>query len=102
MDEEQEFMLDAQRERDKQLAEQGASSYEPDPAIQEAIDHAKETAADGPEPGSEAPGLMGLGGLSRAEIEAQQQEIAQRQSAVDVPERPETPSITLPDPVPEG
>jgi hypothetical protein len=102
MDGEQEFLADAQRERDKQLAEQGGSSYEPDPAIQDAIDHAKETAATGPEPGSEAPGLMGLGGLSKAEIDAQQQDIAQRQSSVDVPERTETPSITLPDSPPEA
>jgi hypothetical protein len=102
MDEEQEVLIDAQRERDKQVAEQGASSYEPDPAIQDAIDHAKATAADGPEPGSEAPGLMGLGGLSRAEIDAQQQEIAERQSAVEVPERTESPAVTLPDPVPEA
>lgn len=96
MDEEQEFLVDAQQERDRQVAERGGP-YEPDPAIQDAIDHAQATAADGPEPGSEAPGLMGLGGLSRAEIDAQQQDIAARQSSVDVPERTETPPATVPE-----
>jgi hypothetical protein len=101
MDEETEFLLDAQRERDKQVAEQGGS-YEPDPAIQDAIDQAQAAAAGGPEPGSEEPGLLGLGGLSRAEIDAQQQEIAERQRAVEVPASTEASSINLPDSAAEG
>ena len=81
MNEEQEFLVEAQKVRDEQLASQGAS-YEPDPAVQAAIDHVAETAGSGPEPGSAAPGFMGLGGLSRAEIDAQKDDIAQRSKQI--------------------
>lgn len=82
MDDEQTFLVEAQKVRDQQVAEQGSAGYEPDPAIQDAIDAA---ASSGSEPGSEEPGFMGLGGLSNSEIEAQKQDIAQRESAVDAP-----------------
>jgi len=80
MDEEQEFIADAQRVRDEQVASQG-TNYEVDPAIQAGIDHAIENAESGPEPGSEEPGLLGIGGLSKSDIEAQKEDIAQRRSA---------------------
>ncbi len=80
MNEEQEFLAEAQRARDEQVASRGATSNV-DPAVQAGIDHAIETAGTGPEPGSKAPGLLGLGGLSRSDIDAQKQDIAQRDSA---------------------
>lgn len=76
MDEEQEFMLEAQKVRDEQVMSQGGESgYEPDPAIQDAIDAA---ASSNVEPGSGEPGFMGLGGLSNSDIKAQQDDIAER------------------------
>ena len=79
MDDEQTFLVEAQKERDQQVAEQGVA-YEPDPAIQEGIDQAMETP---PEIGSGEPGFLGLGGLSKSEVEAQKAEIAQREDAVE-------------------
>ena len=70
---EEEFMAEAQRIRDEQVAGGGPGI---DPAVQGAVDHAASTAGSGPEPGSQEPGFMGLGGLSSAEVEAQKQEIA--------------------------
>lgn len=80
MENEQEVLAEAQRARAQQVDAE-AIGYEIDPAIQAGIDHAIETADTGPEPGSQAPGLMGLGGLSKSEIEAQKQDIAQRKGA---------------------
>ena len=80
MDDEQTFLVDAQKVRDQQVAEQGGGNYEPDPAIQDAIDAA---ASSGSEPGSEKPGFLGLGGLSNSEIEAQKQDITERGNAVE-------------------
>jgi len=80
MDDEQEFIAEAQRVRDEQVASQDVTNEE-DPAVQASIDHANATAGSGPEPGSGAPGFMELGGLSKEEIEAQQQEVAERASA---------------------
>jgi hypothetical protein len=82
VDDEQTFLVEAQKVRDQQVAEQGGAEYQPDPAIQDAIDAAE---ASGTEPGSGEPGFMGLGGLSNSEIEAQKQDIAQRGGAVDTP-----------------
>jgi hypothetical protein len=79
MDDEQEFIAEAQRVRDEQVASQ--ETHEADPAVQASIDHANETAGTGPEPGSGEPGFLELGGLSKSEIEAQQQEVAERASA---------------------
>jgi hypothetical protein len=81
VDDEQTFLVEAQRVRDQQVAETGGE-YQPDPAIQDAIDAAE---ASGTEPGSGEPGFLGLGGLSNSEIEAQKQDIAQRGSSVDAP-----------------
>ena len=76
MDEEQEFIVEAQRVRDEQVMSQGGETgYEPDPAIQQAIDAA---ANSNVEPGSGEPGFMGLGGLSNSDVKAQQDEIAER------------------------
>lgn len=83
METEHEFIADAQRIRDHQVAQQGAN-YEPDPAIQAGIDQAMQDAASGPEPGSQQPGFMGLGGLSKAEVDAQKDEIVQRQNAASI------------------
>ena len=69
----QDFLAEAGQVRQEQLAGKGPVG---DPAVQSAIDHATQTAGSGPEPGSEEPGFMGLGGLSSAEIEAQKQDIA--------------------------
>lgn len=80
MDQEQEFLVDAQRKRDEQVVEQGGP-HEVDPAIQAGIDEAMANAENGPEPGSEEPGFMGLGGLSKSAVEAQKQDIARRESA---------------------
>ncbi len=80
MDDEQTFLVEAQKVRDQQVAQEGGGEYQPDPAIQDAIDAAE---ASGAEPGSGEPGLMGLGGLSASEIEAQKQDIAERGSAVE-------------------
>lgn len=74
MDEEQVFLVDAQKERDQQVAQQGGG-YEPDPAIQDAIDAAE---ASDSVPGSEEPGFLGMGGLSAGDIAAQKQDIAER------------------------
>ncbi|CAN5888039.1 hypothetical protein BH23ACT12_BH23ACT12_20900 [soil metagenome] len=74
MDEEQVVLVEAQKKRDQQVVEQGVS-YEPDPAIQDAIDEATES---GSEPGSEEPGFLGMGGLSAGDIAAQKEDIAQR------------------------
>lgn len=82
MDDEQTFLVDAQKERDKQVAGGDAPGYEPDPALQDAIDAAE---ASGSDPGSEEPGLMGMGGLSKSEIEVQKQDIAQRKENVGTP-----------------
>jgi hypothetical protein len=79
MENEQEVLAEAQRARAQQVDAQ-VIGYEIDPAIQAGIDHATETAGTGPEPGSQAPGLMGLGGLSKSEVETQKQDIAQRAS----------------------
>jgi hypothetical protein len=79
MGEEQEVLAEAQRARAEQV---DVVAYEIDPAIQAGIDAAKERDATGPEPGSEAPGFMGMGGLSKGEVEAQKQDIAQRASKV--------------------
>ncbi len=79
MDDEQTFLVEAQKVRDQQVAEQGVT-YEPDPAIQAGIDQAMETP---PEPGIGEPGFMGLGGLSKSAVEAQQAEIAQREDSVE-------------------
>lgn len=79
MENEQEVLAEAQRARAEQVDAQ-VIGYEIDPAIQAGIDHAIETAGTGPEPGSQEPGLMGLGGLSKSEVEAQKQDIAQRAS----------------------
>ena len=84
MNEQQQFLADAERVREEQLERHG-SSYEVDPAIQAGIDHAIETAGSGPEPGSQAPGFMGLGGLSKADVQAQQEDIAQRSRATGTP-----------------
>jgi hypothetical protein len=81
MDEEQEFLEEAQRVRDEQLASEGV---EGDPAVQAAIDHAAETAGTGPEPGSEQPGYFGLGGLSSSEIEAQKLDTARRMHSAEM------------------
>jgi hypothetical protein len=76
MNEEQEFIVEAQKVRDEQVMTQGGGTgYEPDPAIQEAIDAA---ASSNTEPGSGEPGFMGLGGLSNSEVRAQQEDIAER------------------------
>ncbi len=80
MNEEQGFLAEAQRVRDEQVASQGVTSNV-DPAVQAGIDHAIETAGSGPKPGSRAPGLRGLGGLSKSDIDAQKKDIAQRDSA---------------------
>jgi hypothetical protein len=69
----QDFLAEAEQVRQEQVAGQKPSG---DPAIQAAVDHAQQTAGTGPEPGSEQPGFMGLGGLSAGEVEAQKQEIA--------------------------
>ncbi|HEX2177969.1 MAG TPA: hypothetical protein VHL54_00395 [Actinomycetota bacterium] len=79
MSEEQEVLAEAERTRATQVDVVG---YEIDPAIQAGIDAAKERDATGPEPGSDEPGFMGLGGLSKGEVEAQKQDIAQRASKV--------------------
>jgi hypothetical protein len=79
MSEEQEVLAEAERARATQVDVVG---YEIDPAIQAGIDAAKEREATGPEPGSDEPGFMGLGGLSKGEVEAQKQDIAQRASKV--------------------
>ena len=76
MDDEQTFLVEAQKVRSQQVVEQGApAGYEPDPAMQAAIDAAEQSDT---EPGSQAPGFLGLGGLSPGDIEAQKDEIAQR------------------------
>lgn len=77
MDDEQEFLAEAERVRDEQVR----VSNEVDPAVQASIDHANQTAGTGPEPGSQQPGFFGLGGLSKAEIDAQQQEIAAQRAS---------------------
>ena len=82
MDEEQEFLAEAERVRGEQAGSQGATP-EVDPAVQASVDYANETAGSGPEPGSQQPGFFGLGGLSSSEIEAQKQEIAQSKSNVE-------------------
>lgn len=79
MSEEQEVLAEAKRVRATQVDVPG---YEIDPAIQSGIDAAKERDATGPEPGSDEPGFMGLGGLSKSEVEAQKEEIARRASNV--------------------
>lgn len=79
MSEEQEVLAEAERARAAQVDVVG---YEIDPAIQSGIDAAKEREATGPEPGSDEPGFMGLGGLSKGEVEAQKQDIARRASKV--------------------
>ncbi|HEX2053011.1 MAG TPA: hypothetical protein VHJ78_04690 [Actinomycetota bacterium] len=77
MNEEQEFLVEAQRARDAQVMGQGGqASYEPDPAIQEAIDDAVQNSTV--EPGSMEPGFMGMGGLSKSDVEAQERDIAER------------------------
>lgn len=81
MNEEQEFLVDAQRTWDEQRTGDPAD-YRPDPAIQRGIDQAMDEAGD-VEPGSEEPGFMGLGGLSKSDIEAQKQDIARRAESVD-------------------
>ena len=78
MDDEQEFLAEAERVRDEQVRD---NAPEVDPAVQASIDHANATAGTGPEPGSGAPGFMELGGLSKEEIEAQQQEVAARRAS---------------------
>ena len=80
MDDEQTFLVEAQKVRDDQVQQGGAARYEPDPAMQAAIDAAEQSNT---EPGSEEPGFLGLGGLSSGDIEAQKQDIAQRGSAVE-------------------
>jgi hypothetical protein len=59
----------------------GAAAGEADPDVQGAVDHADATAGSGPEPGSQEPGYLGMGGLSKSEVEAQKQDIAQQSYA---------------------
>lgn len=78
MDDEQTFLVEAQKVRDEQVGGQGGG-YEPDPAMQAAIEAAEQSPT---EPGSQEPGFLGLGGLSTGDIEAQKQDIAQRGGSV--------------------
>jgi hypothetical protein len=78
MNEEEQFLADAEQVREEQVGPQG-STPQVDPAVQAGIDYAAETAGSAPEPGSGEPGFFGLGGLSKMEIEAQKQSIGRQQ-----------------------
>lgn len=86
MDEGQEFLAEAERVRQEQVGAQGGTPAV-DPAVRGAVEHAEQTAGSAPEPGSGEPGLMGLGGLSASDIDAQKEDIARQQYAAPVPQQ---------------